>query len=242
MIKLFRRVVLLLSILTLFSSCGNYSNRDALIMMSTYIPGFDFSAGYDIITEPLETDAQGRVLFLLKNNLNDLTAFVIIQKWDSKYIFYYEDVNYTYVDPIDGTSLDINSRQIADLKLKNDWGKALEQNKMSRRKTCIYITNVIDKKIPKHESFEIKSIKATLCEKLGYSDESSIEIELEDFDNTSLLFCALRVREDYDKCDNYYAIFSISGDSSFLLVDDLFCDSDKIHEFKQEHSWNFYAK
>lgn len=242
MIKLSRLVVLLLLILTLFSSCGNYSNRDALTMMSTYIPGFDYSTSHDIITEPLEEDTQGRVLFLLKNNVDDLTAFVIIQKWDSKHIFYYEDLNYTYVDPIDGATLDINSKQITDLKLKNDWGKALEQNKMSCRKTCIYITNVIDKKIPEHEVFEIKNIKTALCEKLGYSNESSIEILLKDFDNTNLLFCALRVREDNDKYDDYYAIFSLSGDSSFLPVDDLFCDSDKIHEFKQEHSWNFYTK
>ena len=232
----------MLVVLVTFTSCSNYTERDALTMASTYVPGFDFQEGHNIITEPIETDNQGRVLFLIKNTVDKLMAIAIIQKSDTKYVYFYEDINYFYTDTYSPSTSELVLSQIDELKINNDWGKPLAEEKMSRRKICIYITNVIDKKIPGYENFALDNIKTTMQNKFGYSNDASVEILLQDFDNDSTMFFALRVNTNIKEYDSYYAIVSRYRDPVFLPVDDLYADIDKIHEFKLSHHWNFGIK
>lgn len=77
-----------------------------------------------------ETDAYGRELFLYQSELYAIDGrqdiWVISQKTEGDYVYYYEDFFYITCP----NSGEISQADLSILKEKNDWNKPLEQAKM----------------------------------------------------------------------------------------------------------------
>ena len=79
--------------------------------------------------EILETDNQGRILFYYETfcviTQKKESSIVICQKYESDYVYFYEDICYLFSEWTD--------KDIEELKKQNDWNCPLDFTKMSRR-------------------------------------------------------------------------------------------------------------
>lgn len=113
---------------------------------------------YDPVIEIIETDEHGRVLFFYDEYYDDSIdptidygmAFVIMQKSEDGYVYYYRDACYApYFDTQDDFSTvmeRVDPMLIEDLKARNDWNEELNEAKCTAAK--------MQKKKPKGELIE----------------------------------------------------------------------------------------
>ncbi len=124
--------ILILLLMPLVSCSFNYQKQEALFVVAKVsLPGnriWDLK-GTDTKVEILEEDSQGRILYSCKTKNyitgKKETAILVLQKYDRKHAYFYEDVCYILFDA--------NKDEIAQLKKQNDWNKPLNESKMSRR-------------------------------------------------------------------------------------------------------------
>lgn len=81
----------------------------------------------------MEEDAFGRVLFSYYDDNSyycgeDIIGYLICQKVDETYVYYYPDYNYI-LNEWNHLDIPFSEEEIEDLKTKNDWGKEINEEK-----------------------------------------------------------------------------------------------------------------
>ena len=182
--------------------------------------------GYEV----LEEDDYGRILFSMTNHCifsgDDETATVIMQKYDRRYVYFYEDIGYT---------LDSFSETVDELKERNDWGKPLDEAKMSRRRVQYSLDNYL---ILDHES-EFNRIMTKWKMRLERDGASIVNYSITDCNGTHGLYVI--VLETKEKEKEYY--FSIIDDSSYEdeyeKIDNLSDYREELVSFKESCGWQY---
>ena len=144
-----------------FGLWGHCSNGEAL---------------YDPVIEIIETDEYGRVLFFYDEYYDDSIdptidygmAFVIMQKSEDGYVYYYQDACYApYFDTQDDFSTvmeRVDPALIEDLKARNDWNEEIDETKCTAAK--------LQKKKPKGQlgmdKYDFNRVVYTYAKANGY--------------------------------------------------------------------------
>ena len=131
-----RIISLCFLIAILLPGCGRASLDMELALCGSYaVPGMPLHdlKGGTFTCNILEKDSYGRILYeyTAENIITGQaqTALVICQKIDGDYVYFYEDYCYLLGD--------YTEEQIDYLKVRNDWGYALNEKLCSRRKNAI---------------------------------------------------------------------------------------------------------
>ena len=115
----------------IFCASGHVSNGERL---------------YDSVIEVVETDEYGRTLFFYDEYYDDSTdpqirygmAFVIMQKAEAGYAYYYQDDCYTpyfdTVDEYDQVMRRVDPMLIEELKARNDWNQEINEDRCTKAK------------------------------------------------------------------------------------------------------------
>jgi len=94
------------------------------------IPGAKTGKQYTTRFDFLDTDDYGRKLFAFSNPEGvGIAGVFITQKYDNKYVYYYDNVSYFCTDRI----LEYSPEQLDALKQANDWNKPLNEEKIIKR-------------------------------------------------------------------------------------------------------------
>ena len=214
----------------LFSYCsddGNILQVDLKICGSYAVPGMFYRdlKGMESTVQVIENDSYGRVLFEYKtrNYIFDekTTVYVICQKRDFDYVYYYEDICYSFI-------LD-EENNFETLKEQNDWDCELNESKMSRRSNDI----TFDLTIMSHSKLDRQIIKEKYC-----TNNKVKETDIKEF-----------VLVDYDSAGNALRYVYHNGKKTFFIVDSEYnivlleitedFDFSDLAEFKRNNGWKY---
>lgn len=176
----------------------------------------------------IEEDAEGRTLFEYTTRSvisgKEETAYVICQKQDSEYVYFYEDNCYVFSD-FDQTSIEL-------LKEKNDWGKPLNQDNMSRRSNAVSA----DLYIITNTTLDNTKIRSICCDEMGIELSQITELCILDIDTYGHELYWLRFEKNgYE--DGCYVLANSNYNISFLKITDNVIDPGIIASYKKEHGW-----
>lgn len=229
-------IIILLSVLFLFSACNRQSEDLELAVCGSYgVPGmmcYDLK-GQSFQLEVIERDPKGRILysFTAYNSVTEKqeTAYMICQAIDKNTVYYYEDICYLFAPA--------SEDNINALKVDNDWGQALNQSKMSNRPINISF----DLYLVTESVLDYKTVKDTFCQANGIAQSQIQNMVLLDVDPTGqeLFYVALKTDATVEKylliCDLSYNVSSYKIDGS---IEDLEC----VSLFKANNGWCYGDK
>ena len=213
--------------LLILPSCGHSDSRSLKVAGSFSVPGMYCSdlKGMESSVEVLETDSEGRTLFYYTTDNvitgNRETAIVICQKYNSRYVYFYE--NRCYI--VSG----YENSDIEALKQENDWDMPLNEDKMSRRKYSITFDGFI------HTESELSYSRVYKeCGKaLGVSESQITDGCMIDMDIKGNNLVWLCVNEE----KTYIALIKTSYEVSFFEIEENMDISTTLAEFKQNNGW-----
>ena len=82
------------------------------------------------VLEIKETDNYGRTLFYYyESDEVSRHHFIISQKSDSEFVYYYEDYNF-----ISSSNIEISNDDIENLKYANDWNEPIDETRLLKKK------------------------------------------------------------------------------------------------------------
>lgn len=180
----------------------------------------------------IERDEYGRVLFeyFAYNSFtqDEDSVYVICQKTDREYTYFYEDVCYTHKTD--------NPSEIERLKEDNDWKKELNPSEMSRRRVKL--------------SFDLYLIQETLIDYKkakdfiisNYIEENRFkDFYFEDSDNSGKELYILEAWQDEksDTIDFYLVLFDTLYNPVLLKITPEQLDRAAIIEFKKINGWSY---
>lgn len=230
-----KKGILLLAILfslCFLTACGHVSLDIELAVCGSFsVPGMfcmDLKGG-TFSCNIIEEDSEGRILYEYTTE-SDITGhiesvLVVCQQIDSKYVYFYEDLCYQF--------LDSDQSATEDLKEKNDWNKPLDYSKMARREIKVSF----DLCIINGGALYVKDLR-TACGKALNMDSSQIGdvIFIDcDFSGHELYYISPRFSgstEYFVLCDTSYNV------SLFEITDKKVIPSD-LAEFKTENGWSY---
>lgn len=224
---------ILLIFIVLFSSCG-YRMGDTYAMAATTFFAVPSAGVLDLKTvddmlEKIDRDEYGRVLFLYRGYCElikeETEILIIYQKYDDDYVYYYEDICYTFAIP--------SSETINIIKERNDWGIPLDESKMSRRQVRVTLGGRLR---PMSDLKEWK-IKQTLSKELGV-DIHSISIDDVSPSKQEAYFVALK-NANGSLYYAYYTIVDPSYQIRTMKIDSFEDFLQKLRPFKQECGWHY---
>lgn len=216
----------------LLTSCMRAGRPLELQLCGSYaVPGMlhrDMKDG-GCSAEEIETDSEGRTLFRLsgKNLVYDAEAayLVICQKIDAEYVYYYEDICFTE----EGQS----SEAIERLKERNDWGKPLDDSKMSRRRNLI----TFDLFISVDRKLDNIDVHTACYRALGVSDIPCDDIILLDVSPSGQELRFVRVDLPFKDDWQYVVLVSPDLKTNHVEITDLLQDWDKVVALKKDFQW-----
>lgn len=128
-----RITVLFAVLLIAIAMCGCIPyTRDRvaiLTQMCNAVPGALTGRLYTTTYDRLETDDYGRQIIAFINPERFGAAVFIMQKSDSRYVYYYDTISYQRLERRDSYT----EEQLDDLKAANDWNLPLDESKMIKR-------------------------------------------------------------------------------------------------------------
>ena len=214
----------------MFPSCNSLGPNLTMLhgTASCSVPGMFCHDAAFVDVQVKEQDEYGRVLFSYTTHSGiteqEQTAWVICQKHTSKYVYYYEDLNYTFSN---------EDEAIASLKQKNDWEKPLDEQKFSVRQPKSYIIGApgiyidADLKYNKiahaiKENYHYDNIGSGLCDADGQGNE------------------LWHFNLEKDGIAQEFFVISNSEYEIYLLeiVNNSF-SPEELHEFKVNCGWHF---
>ena len=224
-------LVFLCIVCLLLSSCS--SNPEHFAMISTAslaVPCMfrdDMKGGG---CEVLEEDDYGRILFSMTDRCiflgEDETATVIMQKYDRRYVYFYEDICYT---------LDSFSETVDELKERNDWGEPLNESKMSRRRVKYSLDNCL---ILEDESDFYKT-KARWEKALEKDGASIVNCSISDFNGAQILYVIVVETEAKEK-ECYFSIVDDSSyETEYWKIENLSDYREELAAFKKSCGWQY---
>ena len=221
----------------LFVSCKERAEVYDLAICGSYaVPGMFCSdlKGDAVSCEVLDRDSYGRVLFTYKTESSitglEEEAYVICQKYDANYVYFYEDIGYSFAEDYENDS--------TYLKEMNDWGKPLDENKLSRRQNaitldlCIARDTIIDRRWSETQE---------LCAAALHTDSSAIEpYGFVDYDGTGKEL--LLIAQNTDSLKLYFALLHTNDTVSVLEVAGRTVDQNELTNWKLENDWKYGLK
>ena len=227
-------LILFLTILLAFSfaSCqkNNSENINLKVCGSYAVPGMFYAdmKGMGATCEPIERDSFGRILYTYstRNFLSEIqeTVYVICQKYDSEYVYFYEDICYLPIDRSDD--------ELETLKTKNDWDKELDLSKMSRR------TNDITFDLVLNTSNDLVWNKAenVWSKALGVEVSDIKEMCIVDEDPSGNVICFSKVSGLVDK--RYFVFCSSEYEIEYMEIKS-YSDLSELYSFKAKCGWEY---
>lgn len=231
-----KKIVIVLNVLAILSlsACdtGSMSKNAILHICASYaVPGMFCSEykGTDAKCTVIEEDSYGRTLFSYSTmNIitdNKDTVLVIFQKNDRDYIYFYEDICY-----IDATS---NEAEIEYFKYINDWNKAFNSEKFSKRPKKLSFDLVV---INENKQ-DLKTVSKKCAETLNVS-EDIISMRFDDYDlkgNVIYILC-------YEENGSYHKYFVLVNEeyecSTYKIPENGHVDFTDFTKFKYSNGWN----
>ena len=227
--RLFISILIIVLIASMLSGCKSDITEDmTLAVCGSYaVPGMFCHElkGDTFSCEIVERDSAGRILYLYttQNIISDSveSVYVICQKYDSRYVYFYEDICYAVGDS--------DEENIEALKALNDWDKPLNDDKMAARSKSVnmdlYITT--DTQLDHYELVRYianeLSVEQENISKLVFLDNNMKEKSLYYLQLDSDAAYLVISDENYDLCFNEIA-----------YEDDIF---DALPEFKLNCEW-----
>ena len=234
-----KKIILVIMLLVLslsLSACYNSApDEDSIYgLLSAYcVPGMfnDGELRGKVEDKVLERDDYGRVLYQY-NAYNNLTeqneyAWVIGQKYDDDYVYFYEDICYI--------TEDFSDSNVENLKSLNDWGKPLNESKMSRRKLEYYDTAL---KIHTPTSLFYGDVINALASNLNVERNSLNAYFCDDnAQNQELYWVSVIIETGETKM--YLAILDDKYNVVISELEDMDNTKNDIAEFKKSHGWKY---
>ena len=225
--------ILTLAVLLTLTSCYDTFPKGGVhrACASFAVPGI-FS-GIRTYWDVIEKDAQGRELFeIVEDNAFMDEAYemvyVICQKYDDDYVYYYEDSAHMLKSS--------KTDSIEALKERNDWGKPLDESKMSRRTA----TFTFDMTIIVDDGLDNDKVKDVLSQELGTTSDAIVHIYFDDMDPNGLVLYDVLIKDPVTEQKTYYfAIFDSAYHVSILTVEDINEYDKGLREFKQANGWEY---
>lgn len=229
--KIKKSLYVLFVILVLLSGCKGVSKELQLGVCGSYaVPGMSCTdlKGENYTYEVLEEDSRGRVLYtyVTKNVVSGSkeTALIICQHTDGEYVYFYEDVCFLIGD--------YNEEDIEQIKERNDWDKALDYDKMTKREVlvsvdlCLVKENTLDYKRIKTECSEVLEVDTSQMQEFCICDVNEKGYEL--------YFLVLQTKEELQK---YWVICDLEYNIYVALVDEDLNSIEALIELKKESGW-----
>ena len=214
--------------------CSNDSEHLSLPLCGSYaVPAMfcsDLKGSYSS-SEKLETDDYGRILFLYtaKHALTQQNecAYVICQKYDNEYVYFYEDICYHL-----GEATEVEKQT---LKSQNDWNAPIDLSKASKRPN----KSSFDLYIVSNTGLDYQSILQSCKNHFGPNADDIVSLTFmdSDFSGHELLLLKLAPGAAPDTyivlVDQYYdiALMSITGYSLHSI------DPQALSKFKTDNGW-----
>ena len=226
-------ILLVITMLFLLTSCYDTFPKGGAnhACVSFAVPGI--YSYYPPYIHVMEKDAQGRTLMEFSDHnafmADDYTkGYVICQKYDDDYVYFYED--YAYMFAFSATDT------IEALKERNDWGKPLDESKMSRRTGNF----TYDMALGINTDLDYDQVKNLVSQKLGVSREALGDLYFDDSDPNGLALFDLPVKDTTGQPTAYYFVLCDTAyNISLLKVEDVQTYDQGLREFKQANGWQY---
>jgi hypothetical protein len=205
------------------------------------------------LVEEIEKDTYGRILFsyTVKDDFHPISAYVICQKTDDEFVYYYEDKCVLVAESFS----DISKDALDMLKSQNDWEKPFLKEK------CVCKTALKQKRSARDyntvEGFELgKSVKFSnkireVFKENGWfqNDDNSLLLCYyagKDSDGRVLYYVETVANSKKEQTDDnghrYYAIILENNctynDNSCIVIDDFYNCNNDIRRLKEHARWN----
>lgn len=197
-----------------------------------------------------ETDSHGRVLFEYYEHRLKSCYIMIMQRADAERAYYYPDDCYLYIKKeTENDEIDLQSREIADLKLLNDWDMPLDESKCEsteivRKKqdgklelNDIYFDDIVrEYHVNSHRYIHPKNYDFVSDYKFVTSDHYGRE-----------LYAVYTYFDEYtDKAEIHYGytfLIAVNPDKSYdpstvIVLDDLYNTREAVRFVKENNAWN----
>ena len=203
----------------------------------------------DAIVEIIEEDAFGRVLFsyyLDKSHYcgERIFGYLICQKVDETYVYYYPDYNYI-LNERNHVDIPFSEEEIEDLKTKNDWGEEINEERFIKYE-------ITRKKKEPNVKIEKKDyqvlIKKVAMDHGRIVDESkaypSPVYLTSDSYGRMLFYVEVDLGNSYKWNTEYILAIIFNPDGSYdeetcvLELNDFYHEQDRLKEFKELNGWN----
>ena len=197
----------------------------------------------------MEEDAFGRVLFSYYDDKSDycgedIFAYLICQKVDETYVYYYPDYNYI-LNEWNHVDIPFSEEEIEDLKRKNDWGKEINEEKFIKYE----ITREKKKPNVKIEDKKFQAIFNKVAMNHGrIVDESTIypytRYLTSDSYGRMIYYAEASLPNNHIEGIGYILAIIFNPDGSYdeetcvLELNDFYHEQDRLKEFKELNGWN----
>lgn len=247
--KLCALVMLLVLILLILTGCySSYSGEHVnlfTVAIHSVLWNNGHSMGADFVRDSeiniLDEDHYGRILFTYYESYYlgtdfAFSALIICQSSNEQYVLYYEDVNFTIKEQVEGFSspaYEFTNEEIEQLKLLNDWNTPLNLEK------CIKKEITTQKPSIPHET-ELENI--ITAEFQLEERDGAVFVDFLTYDSNKNNYIVYGYVRDYPTPKLYFVgLVNIEDDQIkdvyFLQVSDFFNYQSEFVEFKKAHSW-----
>lgn len=220
-----------LCMLTGCISLPQSQSLDLAVCGSYAVPGMHCSdlKGGRFDCEVLDTDSQGRILFLYTtlNTITDKeeTVLIICQIAGSKHVYFYEDICYFMGEP--------SEDEIGNLKKQNDWDCDLDFSKMTRRANNISF----DLFLMDEDELDYRKVRAACCRAFEIEESQIKDLYILDYNENKQVMYILELEKD-DVSERYCVLVNEFYEVAYMSISDADTFYSDIAGFKQESGWN----
>ena len=176
--------------------------------------------GYSIIS----TDSYGRIMFTEEFSLwtidDKIKCTVIMQKYDGHTVYYYEDDAYILGN--------VSISELNSFKNKHDWGKPLDDSKMTSR----YVEMTFDGAISNTPDLGRDGIIPTA---LNVDDNQILDGFLTDFKSETQAIWLCKV--SYDDDEKWFFVIANNGKYDAFETDSTLSNLGELGDFKKQIGW-----
>ena len=229
-----RKFLVLISLLLIIAlnSCSQNVDKNSLLICGTYAtPGMFYSdlKGKEADIEIIEVDSYGRILFryyspnFISSEKNGVV--IICQKVENEYIYYYEDLCYSF---------SVDCEDYSKIKEVNDWNNPLDVTKMTKRQTAISF----DLFLMPPTTVDYSTVQDLCCKQFNITQEDIIKLCLDDVDihGNTIYYCEIKTDGNILRAVMFV---STNYECDYFVFDNLEKLSiEKFSAFKESNGWN----
>ena len=229
-----RIILLVFIIMVMLSSCSMNANTQLeLALCGSYaVPGMfcaDLKGGTAQVSV-LEEDDYGRIMFSYSapnvTTQEKETVLVICQKIDDEYVYFYEDICYTFQYD--------NQDAITIIMAQNDWNQPSDHSKMSRRPNQI----TFDLFITSNSTLLYGNVIQAAARELGVSSSQLRQLHFVDADNRgNELYWSSSSENSIGQ--SYLLLVSSDYDVIAMKLEDDDIVANVITDFKAQNGWAY---